>query len=455
MSILFKNADILIREEKGYKVIRNGFLGVKDDKISYIGKSIPKEKYDEIKEYQKHLLIPGLINSHGHSPMTILRGVGSGLKFQEWLNNVIFPIEDKLVPYDVEVGTRLACLEMIASGTTCFSDMYDFPYSSALAIAESGLKANICRVGLCLPSLPFESPRFKEILDINSVFAGNFCINDEIKRELNCKEVPPILKDAISSDRLRSDLCIHSVYLTTEQFDKEIAKANKKFRNAIQIHLSETQIENENCLKEYGLTPTEFLYKCGVFDDGYAYCAHCVHLSDNDLSILKKTETSIVTNPSSNMKLSSGFASIRKAIDRGINVAIGTDGCASNNNLDLFEEMHVLALIQSGYFNDPTILSTTEIFDMATINGAKALHRKDIGKLEVGLKADIVAIDLNKPHLTPNLDTLSLLIYSAHGSDVSMTMVDGKILYENGRYFTLDYDKIMKEVKKVVDRLYK
>ncbi len=456
MKTLFTNANILIRTNKGYETIKNGYLGIKDDKIAYISNKAPNEDYDVIKDYSNKLLMPGLVNGHGHAAMTILRGVGSGLPLQEWLENAIFPVEAKLTPNDVYVGTKLACLEMIKSGTTTFSDMYDFPYSVALAVAESGTKTNCCRTGLCAPFLPIDSPRLKETISVAETLSGNIKVDDEMKRELNVDQFPEVLKEAIKNDRVRGDLSFHSEYLTTEEFVKGISKANEKLNLTIQMHASETEKEVKECKERHsGLSPIEYFYENGVFDNGNAYLAHCVHASETDLDIMAKTDTSLISNPSSNMKLASGFAPIRKALDKGINVGLGTDGCASNNNLDMFEEMHILALIQAGINKDPTNLSAAEIIDMATVGSAKAMHRYDIGKLEVGYKADVIALDLNSPHLIPNLDSASLIVYSSHGSDVCMTMVDGKILYENGKFTSLNEKEIYRQVEEIVERLYK
>ena len=455
MKTLFSHVDILIRNKEGYETLSDAFLATDGNKISYIGKDRPKGSFDIEKNLPKHLLIPGLVNAHGHPAMTILRGVGSGKKLQEWLNESIFPIEARLVPHDDYVGTQLAICEMLASGTTCFSNMYDFPYSSALATAEAGIRSNICRTGLCFEDVEMKDClRFKQTIEVADALTNKFVINDEMRTELQVNSYPKIIEKAVKDGLILGDLSYHSEYLTTKKFVKGIADENKKYHFPIQLHLSETKKETEECIAKYGVTPTKYFYDLGVFDDGLAYCAHCVYCNEDDLKIMAKTGTSLVTNPSSNMKLSSGFAPIRKALDLGVNVALGTDGCASNNNLDMFEEMHLLALTQAGYYQNPGELSVSEIFDMATIGGAKAMQRKDIGKLEVGFKADIVAIDLSKPHLIPNLDTLSLLVYSAHGSDVKLTMVDGKILYENGKFMTLDYDKIVKEFDQIVKRLY-
>jgi len=455
-SVLFKNVDILVRSKKStFKTINDGFLGVEGDKIVYIGKDKPNQKFDVTKDYKGKLLIPGLVNAHGHSAMTLLRGIGSGKKLQDWLFGTIIPIENKMVPYDVYVGSKLAALEMIASGTTCISEMYDFPYATALAFAEAGIRANLTRTGLCSdPECDISTwPRFNQMTDF-VLAMDEKCFNDpEIEKQLGTKKLPQILADSIKKGLICGDLSVHAEYTTTPNFIDGITKWNKNKNYAIQIHVSETKKEHDDCISKYGLTPTKYYYSHGLLDGGNCYFAHCVHVSDEDLDIMCKTGTSMVTNPSSNMKLASGFAPVRKALDKGVNVGLGTDGCASNNNLDMFEEMHVLALIQSGINKDPSILQPGEVLEMATIGSAKAMHRKEIGELKVGYKADIIAIDLDKPHLFPNNDTVSLLIYSAHGSDVCMTMVDGKILYENGKFTSLDYGLTKNEVIKVLKKI--
>lgn len=455
-SLLFKNVDILVRTKKStFKTIFDGFLGISDDKIDYIGENRPSKSYDIEKDYKGKLLIPGLINAHGHAAMTLLRGLGSGRKLQDWLFNVIFPIEDKLTPHDIYVGTKLAALEMISSGTTCASEMYDFPYAAALAFSESGIRANLTRTGLCDdPNCDIDSwPRFIQMKNFQNSMSLISDNDPEIKRQLGSEKLPQILVNSIKKGLIRGDYSIHVEFTTTPNLVDGVVKENKGKDYAVQVHVSETKKETEDCIKKYGMTPVEYYYSHGLMEGGNCYFAHCVHANDNDLSLMAKTSTSLVTNPSSNMKLASGFAPIRKALDKGVNVALGTDGCASNNNLDMFEEMHILALIQSGINNDPTSLLAEEIFEIATIGGAKAMHRDDLGELKVGYKADIVAIDLNKPHLTPNNDTVSLLVYSAHGSDVYMTMVDGKILYEDKKFLTLDYERIKKEVDQVIKKI--
>ena len=457
MKILFTNCEILQRNINGKYYSIHGFLGVDGEYIDYIGENKPSNKYDLEKDMSGKLLMPGLINAHCHTPMTLLRGVGGGQSLQSWLNNCIFPIEAKMTPYDIEVGTRLAVAEMLRGGTTQVSEMYDFPYSSAKVFAETGMKANLCRTGLCFDaSLQMKDwPRFNEVIDVAKILSLDKPGNDELFNEINCKTLPDYMKKAAKSGQVKGDLSVHSEYLSTSIFVKEMSKYANTTNYYRQVHASENKQEVEDCLARQGTTPIMYLYNNGFLNGGHTYIAHCVHATDEELEVMKKTGTTLVHNPTSNMKLGSGIARISEALRLGVNVALGTDGCASNNNLDMFEEMHLAALLQSGFNNDPTAASSHQVIDMATINGARALGRPDTGLLEVKYKADVIALDLSSPHLFPNHDIAELIVYSAHASDVCLTMVDGKILYEDGKYTTLDLDKIKQEANKVIEHLFK
>lgn len=449
MKTLFKNASILYRKDGKYITLPNAYLGVNEDKISYIGLEKPSEKYDVEKDMSNKLLMAGLINAHGHSPMTLVRGVGSGCNLHEWLFKKIVPLEDMMTPNDTYHGCLLAIAEMLASGTTCFSEMYDFPYASIKAIAETGIKANVCRVGLCFnPDVDLKTDlrtnQCKDIVNGANDFAYPL---SERKIELGEEFFSENEKNAISAGKIKVDLSFHSEYLTNEKFVKEMCDFSKGKDICFNIHVSETLKEHEECKENHnGLTPVQYFNSLGALN-GHAYLAHCVHISDEDMEIMAKTNTTLVHNPISNLKLGSGIARIKDAIAKGVNVALGTDGVASNNNLDMIEEMHLASLLQSGISGDPAALTVDQVIDMATINGAKALNRNDTGLLEVGYKADIIALDISKPHLIPNNDSASLVVYSANGSDVCMTMVDGKILYEDGKLLTFSIDKASEYVK--------
>ena len=460
MKILFTGADVLLRRKGGYKVLKNAFLGVDGEYISYIGKTRPAGDFDLVKDMRGKLLMPGLVNAHGHSAMTLLRGAGSGLPLDRWLNEAIFPVEAKLTPRDIETGDTWAIMEMLASGTTQVADMYDFPFAGALAYAKAGMKVNLCRVGLCFdPSLePGDWPRTAECINFINVLNGSADLNPESIRELPGTEkrgkLPKAVRDAVKAGRIKADFCLHSEYLTTDKFVTAISQANSVMKTRVHIHVSETEKEHRECIERNGKTPTQYLKDMGILDQP-CYFAHCVWSTDEDFKIMAEKGVTLVHNPSSNLKLGSGVARVEDAIAAGVNVALGTDGCASNNNLNMFEELHLAALLPKGTKKDPTAVSDTQLLDMATVNGAKALGRPDTGVLKAGMKADIIALDMDAPHLKPAGDIVSLLLYSAQASDVCMTMVDGRILYEDGRFTTIDAAKAEKAFTASVKRLQK
>ncbi len=431
MKTLFKNADILLFENGIYSVIKNAYLAVDGDIISYIGKDLPDGEFDTTKDMTGKLLMSGLYNCHNHCPMVLLRGVGSDLPLNEWLFNKVFPIEDKLTADEIYAGTNLALLEMLAGGTVSFSDMYFEPQVTAKAVAESGMKANLTR--------PVQS------FDPNEEAKDSFRIAQslELYDEWN----------NAADGRILIDFSIHAEYTCTEKIARAYSEECNKRGGLMHIHLSETVKEHNECKEKYGKTPTQWFNDLGSFDSR-AFAAHCVTLEDSDMEILLSKGVNVVHNPSSNMKLGSGFARVQKMLDMGINVALGTDGAASNNNLDMVEEMHLASIIHNGYSQDATVMNADTVIKMATQNGARLQGRDNCGDLKVGNKADIIAISLDKPHLRPIIDEKALITYSAQGSDVCMTMVDGKILYENGEYTTLDKEKIYFDIEKAIKKLY-
>lgn len=431
MKTLFRNADILLFENGIYSVLKGAYLAVDGDRISYIGKIEPDERFDSVKDMTGKLLMSGFYNCHNHCPMVLLRGVGSDLPLNEWLFNKVFPIEDKLTAEEIYSGTNLALLEMLACGTVSFSDMYFEPQVTAKAVAEAGMKANITR--------PVQS------FDPNEEAKDSFRIAQSIELfdEWNKAE----------NDRILIDFSIHAEYTCTEKIARAYSEECNKRGGLMHIHLSETVKEHNECKEKYGKTPTQWFNDLGAFDSR-AFAAHCVTLEDSDMEIILDKGVNVVHNPSSNMKLGSGFARVQKMLDMGINVALGTDGAASNNNLDMMEEMHLASIIHNGYMQDATVMNADTVIKMATLNGALLQGRNDCGEIKVGNKADIIAISLDAPHLRPVIDEKALVTYSAQNSDVCMTMVDGKILYENGEYLTLDKEKIYYDIEKAVKKLY-
>ena len=431
MRTLLSGADILLRGANGYETLRGAYLGVDGASIDYIGAQRPAAAYDREKDMRGKLLMPGLINCHSHIAMTLMRGVGSGLPLQDWLFKSIFPIEDRLVRADVAAASRFALLEMIAGGTTSFSDMYFFPEETVWAVEEAGVKANLNRCVQC----------FDESQSVEQ--------NTQIPESLALFEQ----YHGAAGGRVRIDFSVHAEYTCKSHIVKAYSDLCRERGGRMHIHLSETAREQRECVERYGKTPAEWFEALGTFDSPTA-AAHCVFVTEGDMDILKAHGVSVIHNPTSNLKLGSGFAPVRAMMDRGINVTLGTDGTASNNNLNMFEEMHLAAIIHDGYHHDPTHITSTEVLDMATVNGAKLQGRGDTGALAVGKRADIIALDLSKPHLYPDFDTAALITCSAQAGDVCMTMVDGRILYENGEFLTLDVGRVRADMERAVARLY-
>jgi 5-methylthioadenosine/S-adenosylhomocysteine deaminase len=430
MRRLLKNCSILWGNPLDANIIKNAYLGIDAKTIDYIGQTSPQAPYDETKDMKGCLLLPGLINCHCHAPMVLVRGVGSDLPLQEWLFDKIMPIEGNMKEQDIAAGTYWAMMEMLACGTTSFTDMYDFSWVTAKAAAEAGMKVNLCRPLVCIDPLVEgrDCGRIQEAVDFYNDYNG------------------------MADGRVLVDFGIHSEYLSTVKSVEYFSRECKRVAGRIHVHLSETQREHEECKAKYGMTPAAWLNNLGVFDSP-TYAAHCVHCEDSDLLLFKEKGVTIVHNPSSNMKLGSGFAPIGKALDMGLNVTVGTDGAASNNNLNLLEEMHLTSILHNGYQQNPTIVKPEQVVAMVTSNAACAQGRKDTGTLLEGKKADITAVSFDAPHMFPALEIMPMLTYSAQASDVKMTMVDGNILYENGEYLTIDAQRAMWEVKAAVRRL--
>lgn len=349
------------------------------------------------------LAMPGLVNCHCHAPMTLLRGAGSGLPLRRWLEEAIFPREAGLSDADVARGMEMGAREMLSGGTTCVADMYQHSRAGADALAASGMRGNVCCPGFA---------------------SGGAVPRDMLAACVEFMLTPP-------GGRLAADVCIHSEYLTNEAFCRALADANSSGpRRPLHVHVSETRREHEECVARHGMTPIAYIASTGLFDFG-GYAAHCVWCTDDDFRIMAERGVSLVHCPTSNMKLGSGFARVPRAMELGVNVALGTDGPASNDNLDMFEEMHIASLIHKGLAFDPSVLPAWDVIEMATGNGAKALGREgETGALAAGMAADICVVDLDAPHLVPALDIPELAVNSMHASDVVMTLVGGELLYD-------------------------
>ena len=406
----------------GKDFIENGALAIKNGKITFIGKSASATNIEaETRINAKgKVAMPGLINCHTHVPMTLFRGIAEDQPLDTWLKETIWPLEAKLSPEDVYVGALLGCLEMIKNGTTCFADMYFHEDMVAKATEKSGLRAVLAE-GIIEAGNKILG---KKMLHKSASFAKRF--------------------HGYANGRVRTMLGPHAAYTCSPALLKKISERASELNVGVHLHLAESKA----MFKEYGSSEVEFLDKIG-FLKSHVLAAHCINLSSKDMHILSKRGVNVVHVPVANMKLGLGVAKIKDLLDLGVNVSLGTDGPASNNSLDMFETLKIAALLQKLAYQNPTVMPAYEVLKMATINGAKALGiGESMGSLEVGKKADIVLIDLSKPHLKPLHNIYANIVYSARGSDVDTVIVDGKILMENRQVKTLDEQAIMEKAEK-------
>ncbi|MDR3307486.1 MAG: amidohydrolase [Coriobacteriales bacterium] len=419
--------------------VAHGYVGVEDGRITYVGEGDPANNtglsaggapagitardYGERYSGAGKLLIPGLYNAHTHAPMTLLRGYGENLSLQDWLNTRIFPFEAKITDEAAYPATQLAIAEMLRFGTVSFSDMYYFSDARAQAIASSGIKANISH--------------------------GVIVFDDTNYSDLPNKAVAEHLVDAYHNThngRLKVDFCIHTEFTTTPKVVEAVGQAAVDFGVGTQIHLSETQREHEECKQRRdGKTPAQYFESLGFFRQPCS-AAHCVWSEPGDWELFKRNNVTAVCNPASNMKLASGYAPIPQMLEAGVRVALGTDGVASNNSHNLLKDLYLFALIYKGSSGDPTVVTPADALRAATLAGAQSQGRgADCGTIAPGNHADLVVLDTAVPWMQPMTSPLSNLVYSAQGSDVVLTMVDGTVLYRDGIWPTIDVERAIHE----------
>ncbi len=421
MRILIKNTDVLTMTDEN-QILSNVNVSIESGMISHIGE-IPEDFTPEkIIDGREKLVMPGLVNSHTHIAMSLFRNYADDLPFWPWLTEKIWPLEEKLIAEDVYWGSMLSIMEMIQSGITSFADMYFFMDETAKAVSESGIRASLVR-GLA-GNGPEEYSKIEEAIEFYKKWHG---------------------KD---NGRITVDAGPHAPYTCSPEYLKKVIKMAQDYNMRIHIHLSESKKEVEDSYEKYNKSPIAHVNDLGMFELP-TMAAHCVYLSDDDIDIISKKGAHVLNNPGSNLKLGNGFAPIDKLLNAGVNVALGTDGPSSNNNQNMFEEISLAGLINKGINNDSTSVPAMTALKMATINGAKALGVEDnIGTVEVGKKADIILIDVKKPHFYPKHNVTSALVYSAQASDVDTVIVDGKILMENREIKTIDVEKVMYNVEK-------
>ncbi|MBT9140118.1 MAG: 5-methylthioadenosine/S-adenosylhomocysteine deaminase [Dehalococcoidia bacterium] len=416
MKTLIREATVVTLQDN-HEIIRDADVAVDGQTISYVGpQKLWEENFDRVINGQGKLLLPGFVNAHGHAAMTLFRSYADDLPLMDWLEKRIWPAEGKLKREDVYWGTMLAILEMIKCGTTTFSDMYFFMDQVAEAAEEAGIRAVLTR--------------------------GLIGIGEMAEKGLEESEQFVKTWQGRGNGRITTMLGPHAPYTCPPEFLRRVMLLQESLAVPIHIHLAETKDEVERITKEYGVSPTVFLKNIGLLERT-VLAAHCVHLSEEDMDILKEYNVSVAHNPGSNLKLGSGIAPVPDLLSRGITVGLGTDGAASNNNLDMMEEMRLTALIHKGNRMDPTVISAREALAMATRESAKAVFLEKVGIVAPKMKADIIMVDLQRPHLTPQHDLVAHLVYAAQPSDITMVMINGQIILENGQLTTLDEEKII------------
>lgn len=426
MGIVLKNILALLPEGNTDR-IREADIYIEGSRIVAIGNKPEGFQEEKVIDGKDRLAIPGLINCHTHSYMSFMRNVADDLSFMDWLFGTIDPIEQQMTDEDTYWGACLAIIEMMKSGTTCFNDMQMNIHQTTRAVKESGMRAVISR----------------GLVGSGNDEAGQMRLRQAYEE-----------RDAMADcDRLTFMLGPHAPYTCDDGFMRIVSEEAKKNHMRIHVHLSESESEIQQIKEKYGCTPIEMADKNGLFDVP-AIAAHCVQITEKDMDILKAKNVSVVTNPASNMKLGNGFAPVPEMLEKGINVCLGTDGAASNNSLNLFHEMSLLALIHKGVKRTPQCISAKENICIATINGAKALGlEKEIGSLEAGKKADIAILNLNTPSLTPRNNLIAGLSYSANGSEVETVIIDGKITMEDRKVLTMDEELVYKKVNEIITRM--
>lgn len=428
--ILVTNGIVLTLDPDDTEIV-NGAVAIVKDTITAVGPADDLGDWSASKVIDAHggIIMPGLINSHTHAAMTCFRGLADDLQLMAWLNDHIFPAEAKLDDQKVYAGTLLACAEMIMSGTTCFCDMYLFEDAVARAAKKAGMRAVVGEV-----LYDFDSPNYGPI-------ENGFKYTQKL---IDTWQDDPLVNIAVEP---------HSTYLCAPQLLKKAFDLTQSFSLPLVIHLAESKSEIAQIKERYDRTPVEHLAELGLLAPNVLAC-HCVELTENDIDLLRRFDVKVAHNVESNMKLASGVAPIPRLLNEGICVGMGTDGCASNNDLDLFQEMDSVAKLHKAKSLDPTVMDARTVLRMATISGAKALGLDAVtGSLEAGKKADLIIVDTNKPHLTPMYNPISHLVYAAIGSDVTTSIINGSVVMNDGRLKTMDIKAVMDDVNEIAKEI--
>lgn len=401
---------------------------IKDSTIAKIEDHIPTDGMEKVINAKGKVVMPGLINCHNHAAMVLFRGYCDDLRLMEWLSEKIWPAEDRLTGEDVYCGTMLAAVEMLKSGTTTFADMYFFMDEVAAAVRDSGIRASLCQ--------------------------GLLFIDNNVDRRLKATQDLFEKWRGQADGRITTMVGPHAPYTCPPDSLKIVMELASNLNSAIHIHLAETSEEVNKMFSQYGKSPTKYLADLGMFAYHNVLLAHAVHLSRDDLYLLKDLKGGISHNPVSNHKLGCGAAPIKELRELGVTVAIGTDGAGSATTLDMFDEIKLAAWQQKNRFFDPTVITAYELLRMATLEGAKALGLdKEVGTIEVGKQADIIIIDIEKPHLYPHNDICALLAYSANGADVDTTIINGQVVMENRKLININEREVLRMAQECANRI--
>ena len=430
--LLIRNA-VVLTMNPALDVHDPGFLAIKGDTIAAVGRDENPDwaaaRARQVLDARGGLVLPGLINAHTHAAMTLFRGLADDLPLREWLNRHIFPAEKKLKAPMVYWGTQLACAEMILSGTTTFCDMYLFEDQVALAAQEAGMRALVGEV-----LYDFPSPNYGSV-------------------ERGLEYTARLIEEAGSNPLISVAVELHSPTDCRPDLLQKAAELSRAKGVPLIIHLAETSGEAALIRERYQTSPVGLLERLGLLDT-HLIAVHCVALSGEDIELLARHQVKVVHCPESNMKLASGVAPIVPMLHQGVTVGLGTDGCASNNNLDLFQEMDMAAKLHKVHLMDPTVMEARTVLRLATCQGAEVLGLEKItGSLEPGKKADCIVLDLNQPHLTPLYDYYSHLVYAAKGSDVTQVFINGKQVLKDGRLTTLNLESVIDQANRCAAEL--
>jgi 5-methylthioadenosine/S-adenosylhomocysteine deaminase len=425
---IIKNG-IFITMDETNPVIQ-GYMTFEGTKILTITEELPAplDTYDEVIDGNHRLYMPGLVNTHGHAAMSLLRGYGDDLALQVWLQEKMWPMEAKFTAHDVRYGALLSIVEMLKGGTTSFVDMYDHMNEVAQAVEQSGMRGCLTRgvIGLC--SADEQQTKLREAKQFVQDWHGK------------------------ANGRITTMLAPHAPYTCPPEFIALFVEASAELNVPLHTHMSETQREVADNVEQYGLRPVAHLEKTGFFSRP-SLLAHAVHLTDEEIDILARYDVRVSHNPGSNLKLASGIARVVDLQKAGVLVSLGTDGAASNNNLDMFEEIRLAALIHKGVSGDPTAVPAAAALKMGTLDGARSIWLDKVGSLQPGSKADFIAIDIDQAHFLPRSNFISHLVYSASAKDVTDVWVDGQCLVRAGKCLTLDEEKIKREFELSFARL--